>query len=99
MCSTLYPNVSEYTSIYSEADFQHVQLDDLTLEHSGQYCVEAFNEHGCVRSYFMLTVDNGLERYMPPFFTKELSDVILPRGRNLLLHCRVESYPCIGVTW
>jgi hypothetical protein len=28
-----------------------------------------------VRSHFTVIVDNGLERYMPPFFTKELADI------------------------
>ena len=85
--------------MYNEGDFQHVNLDDVITEHSGRYCVEAFNEHGVIKEYFTLIVDNGLERYMPPFFTKELSDIIVHKGCNLLLHCRVESYPYIGVTW
>ena len=89
----------EYTNIYAEADFQHLQMDDVTLEHGGKYSVEAFNELGSVRSHFSLIVDSGLERYMPPFFTKELEHKSVSQGNNLLLHCRVESYPYIGVTW
>ena len=89
----------DYTRIYNEGDYQHVQIDDITLDHKGKYSVEAFNEHGIVRSHFTVIVDNGLERYMPPFFTKELGDMTVRKGCNLLLHCRVESYPCIGVTW
>ena len=89
----------DYTNIYNEADFQHVQVDDVTMDHCGKYCVEAFNEHGSIRSHFTVIVDNGLERYMPPFFTKELKDVVLNQGCNLLLHCRVESFPYIGVSW
>lgn len=89
----------EYTNIYSEADFQHLQIDDITLEHSGHYTVEAFNEHGRIQSNFTVIVDKGLDRYMPPFFTKELRDVVINKGCNLLLHCRVESYPYIGVSW
>ena len=89
----------DYTNIYNEADFQHVQIDDITTDHSGQYWVEAFNEFGSVRSQFTVIVDKGLDRYMPPFFTKELRDVVMTSGSNLLLHCRVESYPYIGVTW
>jgi len=89
----------DYTNIYNEADFQHVQVDDVTMDHCGKYCVEAFNEHGSIRSHFTVIVDNGLERYMPPFFTKELKDVVVNQGCNLLLHCRVESFPYIGVSW
>ena len=89
----------DYTNVYNEADFQHVQIDDITTDHSGQYWVEAFNEHGSVRSHFTVIVDKGLDRYMPPFFTKELKDVVINSGCNLLLHCRVESYPYIGVSW
>jgi hypothetical protein len=89
----------DYTSQYAEADFQHLQMDDVTLEQSGRYSVEAFNELGSVRSHFTVIVDSGLDRYMPPFFTKELTDRVLPHGSNLLLHCRVESYPYIGITW
>ena len=89
----------DYTNIYSEADYQHVQIDDVTSEHSGQYTVEAFNEHGIIQSNFTVIVDKGLERYMPPFFTKELRNMVVNKGCNLLLHCRVESYPYIGVTW
>ena len=89
----------DYTNIYNEADFQHVQIDDITVDHSGQYSVEAFNEHGSIESYFSLIVDKGLDRYMPPFFTRELRDIVINKGCNLLLHCRVESYPYIGVTW
>jgi len=89
----------DYTNIYNEGDYQHVQIDDITVDHRGKYSVEAFNEHGIVTSHFTVIVDNGLDRYMPPFFTKELSDVSVRRGCNLLLHCRVESYPYIGVTW
>ena len=63
---------ADYTNIYGEGDFQHVQIDDITLEHGGRYHVEAFNEHGVVSSHFTIIVDNGLERYMPPFFTREL---------------------------
>jgi hypothetical protein len=63
---------SDYTNIYSEGDFQHVQIDDITLEHRGRYHVEAFNQYGVVSSHFTLIVDNGLDRYMPPFFTREL---------------------------
>jgi hypothetical protein len=63
---------ADYTNIYSEGDFQHVQIDDITMEHRGRYHVEAFNEHGVVSSHFTIIVDNGLERYMPPFFTREL---------------------------
>ena len=89
----------DYTKLYSDADFQHLQMDDVTLDHGGNYSVEAFNELGSVRSHFTVIVDSGLDRYMPPFFTKELTDLSLPQGSNLLLHCRVESYPYIGVTW
>ena len=89
----------EYTNLYSEGDFQHLQIDDVTLEHGGRYSVEAFNELGSVRSHFTVIVDNGLERYMPPFFTKELQNCSVAQGSNLLLHCRVESFPYIGVTW
>merc|ERR1719219_1647944 len=89
----------EYTNIYNEADFQHVQMDDISIDQSGQYSVEAFNEFGSVRSHFTVIVDKGLDRYMPPFFTKELRDVVINAGSNLLLHCRVESYPYIGVSW
>jgi hypothetical protein len=63
---------SDYTNIYSEGDFQHLQIDDITLEHRGSYTVEAFNQYGVVSSHFTIIVDNGLERYMPPFFTREL---------------------------
>ena len=63
---------SDYTNIYCEGDFQHLQIDDITLEHGGHYRVEAFNQYGVVTSHFALIVDNGLERYMPPFFTREL---------------------------
>ena len=63
---------SDYTNIYSEGDFQHLQIDDITLEHRGSYTVEAFNQYGVVTSHFTIIVDNGLERYMPPFFTREL---------------------------
>jgi len=89
----------DYTNVYSEGDYQHVQIDEITLDHKGRYCVEAYNEHGVVRSHFTVIVDNGLERYMPPFFTKELADISIRKGCNLLLHCRVESYPSIGVSW
>ena len=89
----------DYTNIYNEADFQHVQIDDITSDHSGQYSVEAFNEHGSVETHFTVIVDKGLDRYMPPFFTRELRDTVVTRGCNLLLHCRVESYPYIGVSW
>ena len=89
----------EYTNIYNEADFQHLQMDDISIDQSGQYSVEAFNEFGSVRSQFTVIVDKGLDRYMPPFFTKELRDVVINAGSNLLLHCRVESYPYIGVSW
>merc|ERR1711892_1245807 len=89
----------DYTNIYNESDFQHVQVDDVTIDHCGKYCLEAFNEHGSIRSHFTVIVDNGLDRYMPPFFTRELKDTVIMQGCNLLLHCRVESYPYIGVTW
>ena len=69
------------------------------MDHQGKYSVEAFNEHGIITSHFTVIVDNGLERYMPPFFTRELSDIFVRKGCNLLLHCRVESFPYIGVTW
>ena len=60
----------EYTNMYAEADYQHLQIDDVTLDHGGRYSVEAFNELGSVRSHFTVVVDSGLDRYMPPFFTK-----------------------------
>ena len=60
----------EYTNMYAEAEYQHLQIDDVTLDHGGNYSVEAFNELGSVRSHFTVVVDSGLDRYMPPFFTK-----------------------------
>ena len=60
----------EYTNMYAEAEYQHLQIDDVTLDHGGRYSVEAFNELGSVRSHFTVVVDSGLDRYMPPFFTK-----------------------------
>ena len=60
----------DYTNVYSEGDFQHVQIDEITMDHKGKYSVEAFNEHGVVKSNFTVIVDHGLERYMPPFFTR-----------------------------
>ena len=89
----------DYTNIYSEADYQHLQVDDITLDHSGEYSMEAFNEFGSLTSRFTVIVDNGLDRYMPPFFTAELQDQVVSRGGNLLLHCRIESFPYIGVSW
>merc|ERR1719270_650500 len=89
----------EYTNMYAEAEYQHLQIDDVTLDHGGNYSVEAFNELGSVRSHFTVVVDSGLDRHMPPFFTKELDHKSVKAGSNLLLHSRVESYPYIGVTW
>lgn len=94
-------NISEYFSIYDEADdFHTLEISRARVEHSGTYTISAANSSGSVSCKCDLIVDKGIRSYVEPRFVQKLDTCYsVTEDAQLRIKATVQAYPIVGITW
>lgn len=87
-------------TIWTEGQFNTLELGRTQLDDSGTYTVTAKNPLGAVSCHCTLVVDKGLRAYIAPEFYGLFDSVYLVReGEEIRIYGQIEAYPTVGVTW